>query len=1054
MKIHLKLLSVLLSVFFFLGVAQFAYSQNPSSKKPLVVPGQIVMRLATGSNAALASSLAEKADCKVLGEIAYSPGFYLLELKAITKKVGVPTRAEGVPVDTRLQAAVDTLTANAGVTADPNYLRFKTQATSTPTTFTPNDLFYPAKGIDPGQWGMRLVNMPRAWSIQTGKKAVIVAVIDSGFDRTHPDFTRGTGSVALPGTNVTIPTAPTTDVTDTDGHGTFVSGVIIASTNNSIGVASVAGLNTNGVSISLLPIAASVGGGFTSASIVAGINYAVANGANVINMSFGGLGYTGAEFTAINDALARNVILVAAAGNDGDTSVNYPASFPGVISVSAVGINSTLASYSTFGGNVAIAAPGGDFSSSDTSQIHSTLPVAMGSYGYESGTSFAAPHVAGAAALLLAAGADPTKIRSVLQGTATRLDEVPSFTGGNKYGAGLLNVGAALEFQLVAQPIVLGSDGRSVTPSGQPINDRGVTLDRTLPINIQITGAQNIESANKIIVRIILLTAAGETEIVRYVGGVDFDVPTATTADPIIVTVPKSSIPQTVLGDGRYRIEVTVTTATDVKVDNQFATIRTQSQGIGRSLFALPFRAPTGSTTVEQTILGSSGSTFALYRWDVYSGSYASFFSNSAQNILASFRAPAVGSIPGSPIPSFETSNPGVSISPVGLGYWINLDRDTPLKLVGTRVSSSVGVNIIGPTAANPGGWNLVGNPYTFAIDWNSVSVQYQGQPFTLSQAIDNSLIRRFVVGYEYGARDYYFGEAPNGQLRPFNAYWVQAQRDVTLIFSPAVSQFPDNTRAAQNGLSLPAGGWRGRLMATVAGDHDGQNYFGQVNGASAAEDKYDVAKPPSGAGHAYVRFIADAANGRKAALAADMRPAGGSTKQEWTVAVTSDKSDANVTLTWDGLNTAPRRSRFMLKDGKTGARFSLNGRSSYSFPAGEAGTTRVFTLSMEPQGSAGALAIINPRVVRTRAVQGMSLHFRVNRDVSVQGFIRTTGGKVVATMQGASRATGSQETTLRWDGKTEKGATAPVGGYVMDVIVTDESGEPASLRMPIMQVR
>lgn len=290
------------------------------------------------------------------------------------------------------------------------------------TQVTPNDLRFSE------QWDLVKVEALRAWDLQKGSNSVKVAVIDTGIDYNHPDLAGrvvkgpdysvcdGTYVEGPSGATCTIPKSPDSDPMDDaggrmSGHGTHVSGTIGAIVNNGIGIA---GLNWN---VTLLAVKTQGKNGVSDMpEIVQGIEYAADNGANVINMSLAGrprreetpegvCRYMSSYQRVIDYALSKGVIVAAAAGNDGQDTSNYvPASCDGVIAVGASnqsdarsifggtspfgGINS-----SNYGARVDIAAPG--------TAILSTWPG--GNYASHQGTSMAAPHVAGVAALLFAA---------------------------------------------------------------------------------------------------------------------------------------------------------------------------------------------------------------------------------------------------------------------------------------------------------------------------------------------------------------------------------------------------------------------------------------------------------------------------------------------------------------------------------------------------------------------------------------------------------------------------------------------------------------------------
>ena len=284
------------------------------------------------------------------------------------------------------------------------------------------------------QWNLRSINIESAWD-ETKGSGVTVAVIDTGIspvpDLKSTKFVKGYDFV-----NDRI------EAFDDSGHGTHVAGTIAQSTNNNYGVAGVA------YEASLMPLKVLGGsGGGTVADIAEAIRFAADNGADVINMSLGGPGESQLMEEAIDYAYNKGVFIVAAAGNADENSASYPARYPHVVGVAALDSTGAKAPYSNFGAGVDISAPGG----SEAGKIlQNTIDPETGEgifVGYQ-GTSMAAPHVAGVAALVKAAGVkEPQEVLSVLKQSARVIKEDPL----NHFGAGHLDAAAAVKLALRGQ---------------------------------------------------------------------------------------------------------------------------------------------------------------------------------------------------------------------------------------------------------------------------------------------------------------------------------------------------------------------------------------------------------------------------------------------------------------------------------------------------------------------------------------------------------------------------------------------------------------------------
>jgi subtilisin len=233
-------------------------------------------------------------------------------------------------------------------------------------------------------WGVVDVHAPEVWAMGDSGTGVKIGIMDTGVDIAHPDL-HVVGGFDFT-TNSALPSAYTNTQASCEGHGTHVAG-IAAAKQNGLGVVGVA----PGADLYSLKVFIDYGSGcfaYGSAEIAA-LQWAVANHLDVVNISIGNT-YSLAYANAVTAATAAGVVIVAATGNTGGLGVVFPAAYPGAVGVGALTSNHTRASYSTYGPEEWVSAPG--------SGITSTLPG--GGYGNKDGTSMASPHVAGVVALI------------------------------------------------------------------------------------------------------------------------------------------------------------------------------------------------------------------------------------------------------------------------------------------------------------------------------------------------------------------------------------------------------------------------------------------------------------------------------------------------------------------------------------------------------------------------------------------------------------------------------------------------------------------------------
>lgn len=297
-----------------------------------------------------------------------------------------------------------------------------------PTLRGPNDPLYVK------QWNLHKIGAETAWD-ETKGSGVTVAVIDTGISRVkdlqETKFVKGYDFV-----NNRV------EATDDNGHGTHVAGTIAQSTNNGYGVAGIA------YEASLMPLKVlSATGGGTVADIAEAIRYAADNSADVINLSLGGLGESHLLQEAVDYAHQKGVVIVAAAGNANQNSASYPARYPHVIGVAAIDSTGEKAPYSNFGAGVDISAPGGG-TAGGILQETIQPETGEGIFAALQGTSMAAPHVAGVAALVKAVGIkEPDEVLNVLKQSSRSIQD----DALNYFGSGHLDAAGAVKLAVQGQ---------------------------------------------------------------------------------------------------------------------------------------------------------------------------------------------------------------------------------------------------------------------------------------------------------------------------------------------------------------------------------------------------------------------------------------------------------------------------------------------------------------------------------------------------------------------------------------------------------------------------
>ena len=475
---HSKLLIALL-VSLLVSPALWAGKEFTAGANETVVPNQLIVKLQSGAN--INQILASVVPQGVANLLSSRLNSYLLQLPPGIQSIISKALAALPNVDY----------------VEPNRVRKLNIG-------PPNDANYAS------QWALVNIQALQAWnylpdqyltSATAGTGRVKVAVLDTGVDCTHPDFKNLGGSstdAALGGQLVfassqaliaTKVASPTCAWQDDHGHGTHTAGTIAAATNNGIGVASVG----YPLQVIVYKILDNTGSG-SDTTIAQAIEAATDAGAKVVSMSLGGAGYSQTLQNAIEYAWQHNTLVVSAAGNSGDNSLQFPGAANHGLGVAATDSGNARAGFSTFGNWVKIAAPGvGIISTAPT--YSNTMGIL--NYASLSGTSMATPHVAAVAGLIYMA--NPNISAAAVAQRLQRAAQTPNSGWDQFIGYGVLNAAGALSGTLRATS--LGSlAGQVVDSSGFPVTNATV-----------IANGQSFTTANDGLFRIANLPAGTYT---------------------------------------------------------------------------------------------------------------------------------------------------------------------------------------------------------------------------------------------------------------------------------------------------------------------------------------------------------------------------------------------------------------------------------------------------------------------------------------------------------------------------------------------------------------
>jgi hypothetical protein len=926
-------------------------------RAPDQVPGELVVRLAPGADVDV---VAQAVGGQVRRKLGFAPNTYVLK---------------GVQGD--LGAAAAAARSVPGVLlADPNAL-YRSHALP---TVLPND------PLRSRQFGLNILNSQDTWGIAVGerfaggpRRRALVAVIDTAFDVTHPDlegifdansYDIGTG--ALYDQNA----QNANFLLFADPHGQQMSGCVAVKNNNREGIASLPWEGVNVLAVkaaepffdtSTPPVF--LGAFFPQDELTDAIYYAVEQGADVISMSLGGRQQNAGVRQAVQDAHSRGVVLCASSGNGRSTfsgtsfGVNFPAAYPEVIAVGAVGPNGELAFYSDGGAELELMSPGGnDITSQDPSkQIVTTTEANKTSFtaafagaplpvGYDvgQGTSPACAFLGGAIGTLITQGilddtlAPPERVervRQILRRTATP----PPGGRNDDFGFGIVNVGAALREFTQHIDVIAPTPNEISASFAEPITAQLIQprLDRVAPLSGDpnpisfdsprpLGGYQRSQEpidATQFTVRQNGSDVSQFAQIVDPNGGlidyepqsgqrysignnnvdISFGDPSNPGAirrlggDPVLNDAGEEIIPARAF---RFRVFP-----------------RVEQPGI--RMMSLPFKLQAGTDTLPFLF---GGNLIRLARWQPETNEYAVF--------------DTVGS-PQDDAASLTSSSAGVANAPVGLAFWARVVAPTQTQVLGRSERGTAYRIPLKP------GFNMIGTPYPFRVPLQLCSVQFGPELLTISEAVSRNLVRNTIWRYEDGR--YTFKVLPQGELVDFEGHWIRAFRNVDLIV-PRVPSILSNVTASSLSTtsSPPAGGWRSTISAKIGDRTVGEVFVGRVPGAAEGYGQEDVETPPSIPGGVDLQIRHTDWGRNNGVYAQDLRSSRRGAAQ-WNMELQTSRPDQDVQLTWQAFPGGV--PGYIQVEGVPG-RTSVNRAGSVRIPGSRGGKRRI---TLVTQGRAGS---------------------------------------------------------------------------------------------------
>lgn len=628
------------------------------------------------------------------------------------------------------------------------------------------------------------------------------------------------------------------------------------------------------------------------------------------------------------------------------------------------------------------------------------------------GTSAAAPHVAGAAALILAEDEFRTaqEVETVLQAQALRLgDPIPN----NQFGWGRLRLRVGTDSRPPTITIAYPENGTTITTRTPSVvaflQDEGSGVDPAT-ITVEFNG-------------LVVFEGSEVDDITEY-----YDSSTGK-----FTWQPDGALART-----NHTVVIDVADGAGNQADSAVTNFRVAAPTIpgGVSMVSFPYRDLV--VTDPSVILGTPLSDLALVRWWPLDDSADKYH----------FYPDARASLVPPDAQQADLDDRTVPYPPAGLGYFLSLPRQAVLDIQGQPLEGITSTHIrlyYGQQA--PRGWNLIGNPYDETVSWGSVQLVTGGVREDLSDAIDNGVTEGVLFEYVQGTNGqsgyYDFNPDPmEATMEPRKGYWVHVNETTRAeIYGSNIGVMADEDG---DEVVEAADGWQLKLSARAGAYQDPANYIGVSSDASAGYDPaWDVPEPPAVTDGLRLSMSRSGWGEHAGQYARDVR----STAEPgpWDIEVSCSVANAEVEVSWPELNArVPDDVRLMLQDLDTDETVYMRTTSGYRFRVGSDGGVRHLRVSVV--GGAEALAVQS--MTAESAGGGAIISYSVTKPADVTVEVMNIAGRCIKQFAARSVEAGTQQ-TVAWNGVSDRGSAVPSGRYIIRLTALAADGQTAQAIRP-----